>query len=158
MNSSNDQEVASLQERVSQLEFEVSRRDVIDRIRTVIHGLPDEDYEAVLEAVAEALTELGVSYRDCSVYVVDRDMHTWHLRGPAGWNRSSRAADPQLMKRLQGESAPVYRPDLMQDDPLGEAYWALACLSTHLLERSRFSLSFLRWVPKWVLVTGSCRS
>ena len=45
-----DQDLARLQERVSLLEFEASRRDVIDRIRTVIQGLPDDDYEVVLEA------------------------------------------------------------------------------------------------------------
>jgi hypothetical protein len=48
-----DQDLASLQERVSLLEFEASRRDVIDRIRSVILGLPDDVYEAVLEAIAE---------------------------------------------------------------------------------------------------------
>ena len=67
MEQSNDQDVARLRERISQLEFEASRRDVIDRIRTVILGLSDDDYEAVLEAIVEALAELGVSYDDMIV-------------------------------------------------------------------------------------------
>ena len=122
-----DQDLARLQERVSLLEFEASRRDVIDRVRTVILELSDDDYEAVLEGVSEALTQLGVPYRACSVHLVaagDQSLTQW-VRGHTGWVRSALTDDVQIIRRFQRESAPVYRPDLTQDDPFGEAGWAL---------------------------------
>jgi hypothetical protein len=127
MEQSNDQDVARLRERISQLEFEASRRDVIDRIRTVILGLSDDDYEAVLEAIVEALAELGVSYDDCCVHVVEHDQKiTQCMRSSSGWTRLSVQSDNwQLIRRFQPGSAPIYRPDLTRDDPFAEATWAL---------------------------------
>jgi hypothetical protein len=39
-----DDDVAALQKRILALEFDVTRRDVIDRIRMVIQQLTEEDY------------------------------------------------------------------------------------------------------------------
>jgi PAS domain S-box-containing protein len=122
-----DQDLASLQERITHLEHEVFRRDVIDRVRTVILELPDDDYEAVLEAISEALTKLGVPHRACSVHLVasdDQSVTHW-VRGQTGWSRSALTDNLQIIRGFQRESAPVYRPDLAQDDPFNEAWWAL---------------------------------
>ena len=56
--NSKDQEITRLQERVSQLEFEASRRDVTDRIRTVIHALSDDDYGPVLEEITKGTSTM----------------------------------------------------------------------------------------------------
>ena len=98
MDQSNDQDVARLQERVSLLEFEASRRDVVDRIRTVIQGLPDDDYKAVLEAISEALSELCVSYEYACVHVLDGDQHTQYLKGSTGWFQSTPDIELQLIR------------------------------------------------------------
>jgi hypothetical protein len=42
--SNSDDDVAALQTRILALEFDVTRRDVIDRIRMVIQQLTEEDY------------------------------------------------------------------------------------------------------------------
>ena len=60
MSEPTEQDLTSLRERVSQLESEASRIGAIARVRTVILKLADDDYDAVLESVVEALEELGL--------------------------------------------------------------------------------------------------
>ena len=124
--NSKNQDNERLQERVSDLEFEVFRRLVIDRVRPVIMDLSDDDYEPVPEAIAKALIELGVPHEECTVHVMDGDLltDTQHSRNTDGWTQVT-TKDISLVRHFHDESAPVYRPDLLSDDPFGEAHWAM---------------------------------
>ncbi|HJP33587.1 MAG: hypothetical protein QF689_12930 [Candidatus Latescibacteria bacterium] len=122
-----DQDIAGLQARINQLESEAARRAVIDRIRSVIGGLSDEDYEVVLEALFEALTELAVPCHGFGVNVLNRGDRavTQVFREPSGWVEYRTMVGVALITQFQGADSPTYRRDLAEDDPYDEAIWAL---------------------------------
>ena len=68
------EELAALRQQVKALRADEHRRQVISRVRDQIWKMRGgEDMERLLEAVGSCLRELGMSFDQCGVNLLDRD-------------------------------------------------------------------------------------
>ena len=146
-------ETAGLRAQVADLQFALLKGEVADRIRDEIwHMKSSEDMEQILDAVQNGLRELGVSFYDCRVNLVDDAVdppsvlvHAMTREGSWIESLGEEAADPSsvllhamthegywieskepgtevVIQIWRGQEV-AYRRDLEAEDVYGENRW-----------------------------------
>ena len=148
-----DAETAELRARVADLQFALLKGEVADRIRDEIwHMKSSEDMEQILDAVQHGLHELGVSFYDCRVNLVDDAVDpptvlvhamtregSWieslgdeavdpssvllHAMTREGYWIESKEPGTEVVIRIWRAQEVAYRRDLDAEDVYGENRW-----------------------------------
>ena len=121
-----EEELAALRQRVEALRVEDHRRRGISRVRDQIWKMRrGQDMEQLLEAVGSCLQELGVSFDQCGVNLLDRDavppsvtFYNIARSGQTTMEGSEKAV--QVILEIMQNQAVGYRRDLHTEDPYKE--------------------------------------
>ena len=117
-----------LRHRVSETEWLHRRRQVTGRVRDEVWNMGHSgDMGRVLEAVREGLVELGIPFDSCSLSLVEEgadglQVSIQGMSQDAAWH-TLKVAEPaaKALVAIWRSQEPVYRRDLDEEDPLGEA-------------------------------------
>ena len=120
------EELAALRRQVVALKADEHRRRVISRVRDQIWEMRcGEDTERLLEAVGSCLQELGVSFDQCGVNLLDRNsdpplvtFHNIARNGQTIMGGSAQAVG--VILKIMRHQAVAYRRDLHAEDPYQE--------------------------------------
>jgi len=125
-------DLETLEKRNRELETEIDEREKREKRQQSLLKVREqvwvmrspEDIQRVVRAVRESMVSLEIPFNACGINVIEDEGQSIvrsHDMDHAGeWATFVEMEAPQLILDMWRGNAPVYRPDLEKDDPLGE--------------------------------------